>query len=179
MKLINKLKNINKKELTIFIIILIIGIFARSYEFPNTLKEVNVDEMMLAVNAKSIADTGKDINGISYPVYLLGLGGQSVALLYITVFCIKIFGYSLFAVRLPMLVISIVSLIVFYDLVRRMSKNNIIALICLGLLAISPWHILQSLWELDCNILPHILLLSVYLLYIAITKQKNICCTYQ
>ena len=173
MSLKSKLKTINKKQLIIFLIIIIIAIFVRIYKFPNALKEVNSDEMMLAVNAKSIADTGKDINGISYPVYLLGFGGQSVLLLYLIVFCIKIFGYSLFAIRLPLLIISIVSLVVFYDLIRRISKNNTIALIGLGLLAISPWHILQGMWALDCNILPHILLIAVYLLYIGIFKKTR------
>ena len=173
MSLKKKLKTINKKQLIIFLIIMIIAILVRIYEFPNALKEVNSDEMMLAVNAKAIADTGKDINGISYPVYLLGFGGQSVLLLYIIVLCIKIFGYSLFVVRLPLLVISIISLVVFYDLIRRISKNNTIALIGLGLLAISPWHILQGMWALDCNILPHILLIAVYLLYIGIIKKSR------
>ena len=173
MKLKNKLKTINKKQLIIFLVIMIIAILVRIYEFPNALKEVNSDEMMLAVNAKAIADTGKDINGISYPVYLLGFGGQSVLLLYIIVLCIKIFGYSLFVVRLPLLVISIISLVVFYDLIRRISKNNTIALIGLGLLTISPWHILQGMWTLDCNILPHILLIAVYLLYIGIIKKSR------
>ncbi len=173
MSLKSRLKTINKKQLIIFLIIIIIAIFVRIYKFPNALKEVNSDEMMLAVNAKSIADTGKDINGISYPVYLLGFGGQSVLLLYLIVFCIKIFGYSLFAIRLPLLIISIVSLVVFYDLIRRISKNNTITLIGLGLLAISPWHILQGMWALDCNILPHILLIAVYLLYIGILKKSR------
>ena len=58
MSLKNKLKTINKKQLIIFLIIMIIAILVRIYEFPNALKEVNSDEMMLAVNAKSIADTG-------------------------------------------------------------------------------------------------------------------------
>ena len=173
MSLKSRLKTINKKQLIIFLIIIIIAIFVRIYEFPNALKEVNSDEMMLAVNAKSIADTGKDINGISYPVYLLGFGGQSVLLLYLIVLCIKIFGYSLFAIRFPLLIISIISLVVFYDLIRRISKNNTIALIGLGLLAISPWHILQGMWALDCNILPHILLIAVYLLYIGIFKKSK------
>ena len=173
MSLKSRLKTINKKQLIIFLIIIIIAIFVRIYEFPNALKEVNSDEMMLAVNAKSIADTGKDINGISYPVYLLGFGGQSVLLLYLIVLCIKIFCYSLFAIRFPLLIISIISLVVFYDLIRRISKNNTIALIGLGLLAISPWHILQGMWALDCNILPHILLIAVYLLYIGIFKKSK------
>lgn len=174
MNLKDKLKSSNKKVIIAFIIIMIIAILVRAYKFPYALKEVNTDEMMTAVNAKSIAETGQDINGISYPVYLLGWGGQSVVLVYFTAICIKIFGYSLFAIRLPMLIISIISLFVFYDLIRRISKNNIVALIGLALVAISPWHMLQSIWSLDCNMFPHILLIAVYLLYVGITKQKRL-----
>ena len=168
------LEKTSKKNLFIFLFIIFLAIFVRIYEFPNALKEVGSDEMMLAVNAKSIADTGRDINGTSYPVYILGWGGQSVALLYLIVAFIKIFGYSLFTIRLPLLIISIISLFVFYDLIRRISKNNTIALIGLALLAISPWHILHGLWALDCNILPHIILIAVYLLYIGVTKGKRL-----
>ena len=54
----------------------------------------NTDEIMTAVNSKSIVSEGTDINGISYPVYLRGWGGQSVALLYIMSIFMKIFGYT-------------------------------------------------------------------------------------
>ena len=45
-------------------------------------------------NAKELAETGQDHNGIQNPVYLLGWGGQSVILVYLMALCIKIFGYS-------------------------------------------------------------------------------------
>ena len=73
---------------------------------------------MTAINANAIAETGKDIYGTSFPVYLEAwrVFGQSVFLMYCIAICIKIFGISLIAVRLPMLLISIISLFVFYDL---------------------------------------------------------------
>ena len=162
-----------KKKRVIFMILIIIGIAVRIYNFPNALKEINTDEIMTIANAKSIVDTGKELSGISFPVYLQGWGGQSVILLYLMVLSIKIFGLSLFAIRLPMLLISIISLFVFYNLVKKITKNTNIALIALGLLAICPWHILQSIWALDCNMFPHFLLIAIDLLYTGIETEKK------
>ena len=162
-----------KKRTIIFWIIIIIGIALRIYNFPTLLQEMNSDEIMTVVNAKAIAETGKDIGGISFPVYLHGWGGQSVVLLYLVALSIKIFGYTLFAIRLPILLVSIISLFVFYDLVKKVTKNQDIALIGLTLVAFCPWQILQSVWALDCNMFPHFLLFAIDIFYTGITKYKK------
>lgn len=41
-----------------------------------------------------------------------------------------------------------------------------------GLLVICPWHILQSIWSLDCNMFPHFLLIAIDLLLIGIKNKK-------
>lgn len=163
-----------KKEKILFWIIIVIGILVRIYHFPTALQEMNSDEIMTAVNAKSIADTGKEIGGISFPVYLQGWGGQSVVLLYLMALSIKVIGYSLLAVRLPILIVSIISLFVFYDFLKKISKNQNVALIGLALVSISPWHILQSIWALDCNMFPHFLLFAMDLFYTGIMNKKNV-----
>lgn len=163
-----------KNRKIIFVILIIIGIAVRVYNFPNAISELNVDEIITISNAKSIADTGKELTGISFPVYLQGWGGQSVILLYLMALSIKIFGYTLFAVRLPMLLISIISMFVFYDLAKKISKNTNIALIALALLSICPWHILQSIWGLDCNMFPHFLLIAIDLLYTAVINRNKL-----
>ncbi len=162
-----------KNKKIIFYILIIIGITVRIYNFPHALNEMNCDEIVTVINAKSIADTGKEVGGISFPVYLQGWGGQSVILLYLMALSIKIFGYTLFAIRLPMLLISIISMFVFYDLAKKITKNTNISLIALGLLAICPWHILQSIWALDCNMFPHFLLIAIDLLYTGVTSKKT------
>ena len=162
-----------KKSTIIFWIIIIIGIGLRIYNFPSLLQEMNGDEIMTVVNAKSIAETGKDIEGISFPVYLHGWGGQSVVLLYLMALSIKIFGYTLFSVRLPMLLVSLIALFVFYDLVKKVTKNQNIALIGLALVAFCPWQMLQSIWSLDCNMFPHFLLFAIDIFYTGIIKCKK------
>lgn len=157
----------------LFITILLIAILVRVYQWPDLL-ELNVDESMTALNAKAIAETGKDLTGVSFPVYLeaWGFAGQSVMLAYIMAFFIKIFGFSLFSIRLPMILISLISLFIFYDFAKRIFKSKKVALVAFAFLAISPWHILQSKWSIDCNMFPHFALISIYLLYRGITDKK-------
>lgn len=50
---------INSKKI-IFWILIIIGISVRIYNYPSAISEMNGDEIMTAINAKAIADTGKD-----------------------------------------------------------------------------------------------------------------------
>ncbi len=157
----------------ILFILLFIGFFSRFMFFPDKISEINSDEIVTIVNAKSIVETGKSLDNLSFPVYLNGWGGQSVGLLYLMTLSIKIFGYSLFAVRFPSFIISIISFFVFYDFVFKVTKKEKIALIALFLLVISPWHIQQSLWALDCNLFPHLLLFSIDILYTAFIKQKK------
>ena len=157
----------------IFWILIIIGIIIRVINYPTALAEMNSDEIMTALNAKSIVETGKETNGISYPVYLQAWGGQSVMLLYLSVILMKIFGTTLLAVRLPMLVISLIGMFVVYDLTKKLTNNKNIALIALGLTAISPWHMLQSIWSLDCNMFPHFLIIALDIFYTGIIKNKK------
>lgn len=166
------MKKLNWKKV-IFWVLIIIGICVRIYNFPLAIREMNSDEIMTVMNAKSIVDTGKELGGISFPVYLQGWGGQSVVLLYLMALSIKILGYSLFAIRLPMLLVSIIALFVFYDLSKKISKNENIALIALGLAVICPWQILQSIWALDCNMFPHFLLIAIDILYTGLMNNKK------
>lgn len=54
------MKKIDIKKV-IFWVLIIIGIAVRIYHYPSSISEMNSDEIMTTVNAKSIADTGKDI----------------------------------------------------------------------------------------------------------------------
>ncbi len=164
---------IKDKYKILFIVVFLIAVITRVILWP-TLLEANIDEAMTAINASSITDTGKDMYGVSFPVYLetWKYGGQSVMLAYLTAFCIKLFGMSMFSIRLPILLISIISIIVFYDFIKKIFKDKKIALLAMFLLSITPWHILQSKWAIDCNLFPHFVLFSIYFLYRGVTEKK-------
>lgn len=98
--------------------------------------------------------------------------GQSVMLFYLMALSFKIFGISLFSVRLPMLIVSILAMMAFYDLTKKIFKKEKIALLALAFIAINPWHFMQSIWAIDCNMFPHFMLFAVYFLYRGIKEKK-------
>lgn len=171
-----KLKKLDENVIykILFILILAIAIGVRIVQWPYAISQVNIDEAMTAINAKTIADSGVDMYGTSFPVYLeaWGVAGQSVMLLYLMAFFIKIFGLSFISIRLPMLIVSIISIIVFYDFTKRIFNNKKLALCAMAFISICPWHLLQSIWSIDCNMFPHFMLISIYLLYRGVTDKK-------
>ena len=158
------------------ILIFILAVIIRITKWPLTMAEINCDEAMTAINAKSIAETGCDIYGTKLPVYFESwlIGGQSILLTYLMAISIKLLGFSITAVRLPSLIISIVSLYIFDKLVQEIFGNKYeIRIITLLFLAINPWHIMQSVWALDCNLFPHIMLYAVYVFVRGINHNKK------
>lgn len=168
--------NLNEKKIhyILFALILVIAFVVRLISWPTGISQINVDEAMTALNAKTIAENGVDIYGTSFPVYLEAWGGagQSVMLMYFMVLFFKLFGISMATIRLPMLLISMVSIVIFYDLVKRIFNNNKLALGAMAFVSICPWHLLQAIWSIDCNMFPHFMIISVYLLYRGVTDKK-------
>lgn len=163
------------KERILFFTILLIGILVRVIKWPNMIELVHLDEAMTAINAKTIAEQGIDMYGTTYPVFFEAWkwGGQTAVLTYLMALCIKIFGFNMIAIRMPTLVISIISIVIIYLLTNKLFHSKRMALIAMFLTAISPWHILQSLFALDCNMFPHVTLFAVFLLCSGIEENKR------
>ena len=70
-----------------------------------------------------------------------------------------------------MLLVSLLSLPLVWDFARRMLGKDA-ALLALFLTAICPWHIVQSRWALEANLMPHVLLLAMDLLFMGMHKKR-------
>lgn len=169
-------KNIIKdcKWEIILTIVLIIGSLVRIVaidRFPNAL---NVDEASSGYDAFSLFRYGKDRGGNSYPVYLYAWGsGQSVLYSYIMIPFIMLGGLSVYTMRLPMALIGIAALYIFYYLLKNIFDNKKLATIGTIFLAICPWHIMKSRWGMECNIFPEIVMLAVLLLVLGLKNKKT------
>lgn len=153
-------------------VLLFAGIFIRAYHFGIIPVGVHQDEAMAAVDARALADYGTDRFGMRYPVHFTAwIGSQmSVFLSYCMVPFIKLFGFSVFSIRLPMLIVSCVGLAALYIFARQIGGFRTAAAVTfLGV--ISPWHYMQSRWAFDCNMFPHIFLAGVCLLAAGLKKK--------
>lgn len=162
------------KEEVILFFILIVGSLVRLVaigQFPNAL---NVDEASSGYDAFSLMKHGVDRGGNSYPVYLYAWGsGQSVLYSYLMIPVLMVTGLCEYGIRLPMAIIGIISLYVFYYLIKSIFDNKRMALISVGFFAICPWHIMKSRWGMECNIFPDIILLSTLLFVLGLKKKKT------
>lgn len=144
----------------LFVIILLLGLFARTWEFGLLPPGLNQDEASSGVDANSLYRFGVDRNGISYPVSFISWGsGQNALYAYVLIPFIAFGGLTPNMVRLPMLLSGILTLTLVY-FVAMQTMNKKFALIALFLLAISPWHIILSRWGLESNFLPFVFLIG-------------------
>lgn len=133
---------------------------------------LNQDGAMAAVDAKALAEYGTDRFGTFMPAHLRawGYGQMSALLSYLMVPFIKIFGLSRTAVRLPLLIASVLGSIAVYGTVKKVSDERC-GLAALLILAVNPWHFMQSRWALDCNLFPHMFVLGLFFLVSSLKRD--------
>lgn len=153
-------------------VIFIIAALLRLYKFDQIPISPDWDEAAIGYNAYSILKTGKDEYGTFLPFTFRSFNDYKPPLyIYLTVPFIKIFGLTVFSVRMVSVLSGLASVIGVYLLSRilldtflyQRSKNrkdqyllnllnDSVPLVSAGLLAISPWHIQFSRPAFEANL---------------------------
>ena len=181
-------KNLTSIYTKIFWCILVVAFLVRVIGIGSLPYGVNQDEAMLAMDAWALSEYGTDRYGTFMPVHFTAwkYGQMSVLLAYLMVPFIKVLGFSAFAVRLPMAIVSTLGVALMYLISRKVFSGNgfggnevsgevtakKMALAVMALTAVNPWQIMQSRWALDCNLFPHVFLLGFYLLLLGLEKRR-------
>lgn len=169
-----KIKNIlkeNKYELITYFA-MVVGFIIRLINLEKMPNGLIPDEASAGYEAFSILNYGTDRLGKSYPVFLISWGsGQNALYTYLLIPFIKILGLTKFAVRLPMAIVSCISIIAMYYLLKNIF-NKKIATIGVTFLAICPWHIMKARYGLESNIFPNVVLFAILFMVLGIKKEK-------
>lgn len=153
-------------------VLLILGCLVRSLGIQAVPQGLNCDEASAGYEAFSLLNYGIDRNGNSFPVFLEAWGsGQNALYTYLMIPFVKALGLNLISTRLPMVLLSCVSLFVWYKMLLQI-KGKKFAAIGLAFLAICPWHIMKSRWGLESNVFPDLVLWSVYFVMQYLLTQK-------
>jgi len=155
---------VSRKTQLIFSVILLLGIFARTWEFQSIPPGLHHDEASIGVEAYYLYRYGVDRHNESYPIHFISWGnGQNAPYAYLLIPLIALFGLSIPVIRLPILLSGIATLPFIYLIFRRTidEKFGLFAMFCI---AISPWHILLSRWGLESNLLPFFFSVGYFLL---------------
>lgn len=158
------LANKDQKYTLYFWLLLLLGIFLRCLLFGVVPGGINMDEAFAGYEAYSLLNYGTDSAGYHFPVYLVTWGsGMNALESYLMMPFIALFGLNSVTVRLPQLIVGILSLPVIYKLVSRL-YNPKTGIIAMGLLTVCPWHIMMNRWGLESNLAPGMILFATYFL---------------
>lgn len=163
---------LNKNKL-ILGIILLIGILFRFYQLAEYPVSLSIDEVAVGYNAYSLLKTGNDEYGVAHPLAFKSVGDyKSPLLIYLTVPSIAVFGLTEFGVRLPIALVSVLTIYLVFLLIKEITNKEILALIGAFSLAVSPWHTFYSRFSHDAILGLFLVLLGV-LIFIKSVKNSG------
>lgn len=171
------MKKFDKEKLInlIIVLIMLVGMSIRLVNIGGMPNALNCDEASEGYEAYSIWKYGIDRNGNHLPVFLKSWGsGQNILLAWMMIPFIAMLGLNTIAIRLPMAILSCVTLVLFYFLLKKIT-NKKVAIIGLAFLAICPWNIEKSRWALESNVFPDIILIATYLLVVGLNDKNKFC----
>ncbi len=159
------------KYLTLLAILLVAAFF-RLYSLSSVPPSPSLDEVSIGYNAYSILLTGKDEYGSSLPLLLRAYDDFRPALyMYLTVPFVWLLGLTALAVRLPSVLLSILTVYITYMIGRIVGKKYLsfdrLGDIAAALLAISPWHIYLSRLGHEVNVGLVLVVCGIYFLLCA------------
>lgn len=160
----------------VIILVLLAGFAFRLYQFP-AFPEMHADETGFAYSTYSWFKTGVDEYGRRPGILLESLGDWKLALYAYLVFpLIALFGLQDWAVRLPSLLLGVLTVPVLYVLTKRLFGRKDLAVISALILWILPWHIIFSRTGNEVNLELILMLVGIYffLRWIESRRWKNI-----
>lgn len=162
----------------LFVAILAVAVILRFALLSTVPPSASLDEATIGWNAYSLLHTGKDEYGYFLPILLRAYDDYRPALyVYLVVPSIWVFGLTVWAVRLPSVVMSMVTVILTFFLTKNFlptfKKKETVALLAMFLLAISPWHVYISRLGHEVNLGLTLIVVSTLLFFLAINKQNK------
>lgn len=158
-----------KKHLLLFFII-ILAVFLRFWQLGNNPIGITNDEAGHVYSAYSIWKTGHDVAGKFLPLSINLDNSFSPAYIYLNAPFVGMMGLSVLSGRIMYALVGVLTVLVLYLLVRKLTYNEYIALLSAFVMSISPWHIQLSRGAWDANIALFFFLLSTYVFVLNLKK---------
>lgn len=110
------------------------------------------DEIKFALQAQAIATTGRDINGITMPLFFVEeefSAGRDPISIYLTALFLQVLPFSASSIRLPSALVGVSNCLLMFVLAYRIYNRLFLAMAASLLLALTPAHFMYSRFALD------------------------------
>src|SRR3990167_10302680 len=162
------------KTKLILIFIIVLAFFLRFYKLDSNPPGLYWDEAVLGYDAYSILKTGRDHHGTILPLFFESFGDWKLPVYhYLLIPSVAIFGLNEFAVRFPSAFLGSITVLVFFWVIKQLTKNINLSLFSMLFLAISPWHIQFSRAAFESVAGFFFFMLGLYIFFISLNKKKT------
>jgi len=160
----------DKKNLLIFSLILVIALFLRFYQISNLPPSLNWDEVSIGYNAYSILKTGRDEWGQFLPLSFRAFGDYKLPLyIYLDVPFVALLGLNELAVRLPSVIAGIGVVVLTFLILKELTKSVYLSFWGMFLSSILPWLVTFSRVALEANLA---LFLTMAAFYVFLKSER-------
>ena len=158
----------HKKILTYSLIFLIVvlGLFLRSYHIDTLPPGIFPDEAMNGEDAYKAADSG------NYELFYPANEGREGLFINLIALCFKFFGISILTLKLPSIIFSTLTIFGVYLLTKELFKKERMAIVAAFMVTVSYWSINFGRISFRANMLPFVLTFSFYFLFRGIRTKK-------
>lgn len=156
----------------VLVLLLVVGIVIRVIRLDYL--ELFGDELDAGYQAYSLMLTGRDYRGNLWPVYAESFSeSRAPLLMYTMVPFVKIFGLNELGIRLPSVFWGVVGVVGFYYLLCLLKVKWRVAMISVGFLVVSPWHIQYSRSGFELTLMSVLIIWGLFFLIRGLEKNKN------
>ncbi len=154
-------------------IIAVIGFAIRMIGLDRVPTGISSDTLLYFMNARAIAETGKDIYGKVHPLFFLHKDIVAMPLLiYVITFFYKLLGSSHIIGYIPNILLSTLSIVVVGFFTKTMTKKPIAGIFAAIVLAVSPWHYHLSRTGFEGVFAFTLILFGIYFLLLGFEKRS-------
>ena len=112
---------------------------------------VEIDEVLIGLDAHQVASTGRDLRGEFLPLYSQTAehSWYQPAVIYLTALALKVLPFSEWSVRVPTACLGVLDVVLMYLVARHLFGSALFGGIAAGMLALSPAHFIHSRYGMD------------------------------
>ena len=163
---------LSRAEIVLLVISLLVAI-VYFYDVPKNPVGLFVDEASIAYNAHTIAQTGKDEYGYTFPLYFRAFGEyKSPVYIYLLSAVFWLTGPSVLVARLLSATAGLLAAVLFGLLAAQLARRRSVGLMVFLITALTPWLFEVNRLVFEVALLPAILALFLLLLQHAAKRPR-------
>jgi 4-amino-4-deoxy-L-arabinose transferase-like glycosyltransferase len=121
------------------------------YRLGDAPPHVEIDEVLIALDAHAVATTGRDMRGELLPLYSQTAehSWYQPLVIYVTALALSVMPFTEWSIRVPTVCIGVLDVVLMFFVARQLLASSRFGAIAAGMLALTPAHFIHTRYGMD------------------------------